>query len=56
MGEVKTLDKLWGELKSDEERLEFLKQGRAVQTGIIAPAVVPSLIDAFERLIHEDGR
>jgi len=40
---------LWGDLKTDDERLEFIRCGRAVSTGIIAPAIVDDLIAAYEK-------
>lgn len=42
-------DLLWGDLKTDDERLEFIRCGRAVSTGIIAPAIVDDLIAVFEK-------
>ena len=41
---------LWGDLANDEERLEFLRLGMAVRTGIIAPAIVDQVYQAFHFL------
>lgn len=38
---------VWGDLVSDEERIAFLESGRAVASGIIAPAIVPEIVAAF---------
>lgn len=44
---------LWCELENDEERVEFLRIGRAYDTGIIAHAIVEDVMLAFEyRLNH----
>lgn len=40
-------NKLWCDLTCDEERIEFLLSGRAVETGIIAPSIVDDVIKAF---------
>jgi len=37
-------DELWSDLSTNRERIEFLKSGRAVSTGIIAPSVVPEIL------------
>ena len=39
--------KLWSDLNNDQERVEFLLSGRAVETGIIAPAIVEDVAAAF---------
>lgn len=39
---------LWCDLLSDEERIEFLESGKAVETGIIAPSVVEDVIRSFK--------
>lgn len=50
-------DKLWSDLTTDDERIEFLRYGRAVQTGIIAPALVGEIADLFEyRLKNESEK
>lgn len=41
-------NKLWCDLKTIEEKIEFLKNGRAVETGIIAPAIVNDIILMLE--------
>ena len=46
--------KLWCDLSNDEERIEFLLSGRAVETGIIAPFVVDDVIRAFKATVAID--
>lgn len=46
--EVDKTKKLWCDLKNDKERVEFLRSGRAWETGIIAKAIVNEVADAFE--------
>jgi hypothetical protein len=41
---------LWGDLKNDRERLEFIRSGRAVDTGILAPAMVEDLVEVYRRI------
>ena len=41
-------NKLWADLKTDEERVEFLRSGRAWETGIISAAIVDDVAAAFE--------
>jgi hypothetical protein len=41
-------DKLWSDLRSDEERIEFLRSGRAHETGIIAPCMVDDIINLLQ--------
>lgn len=41
-------NKLWCDLKTDQERVEFLRSGRAWETGIIAQAMVKEIIEVFE--------
>lgn len=43
-------DLLWCDLVSDAERIAFLESGRAVETGIIAPVMVPEIIEVFRFL------
>lgn len=38
---------LWCDLVDDAERIAFLESGRAVETGIIAPVMVPEIIEVF---------
>lgn len=45
------MKKLWGDLSSDEERVAFLESGEAVETGIIAPAIVEDVTNAFKAKI-----
>ncbi len=40
-------DKIWCDLKGDREKALFLKSGRAVQTGIVAPGLVDELATLF---------
>ncbi|MFO7970172.1 MAG: hypothetical protein R6U40_00310 [Desulfobacterales bacterium] len=40
--------KLWDDLATDAERVDFLRSGRAWKTGIIAESVVEDVADAFE--------
>lgn len=49
-------EKLWADLKNDGERIEFLRSGRAVETGIVAAALVPELIQVFgfRKVLTED--
>lgn len=51
MGEDMTSDfkdKLWCDLKTDQERADFIRSGRALETGIIAQAIVEDVATAFE--------
>jgi len=41
---------LWGDLQSDRERLEFIESGRAVDTGILAQAMVEDLTEVYRRI------
>lgn len=41
---------LWSDLKTDAERIDFLKSGQAIATGVIAPSVVPEIIAVYRRL------
>jgi len=41
---------LWGDLQSDRERLEFIRSGLAVDTGILAPAMVEDLVEVYRRI------
>ena len=48
-------NKLWSDLNTDQERVEFLLSGRADATGIIAPAIVEDVAEAFAyRVKHTD--
>lgn len=40
-------DLLWCDLVSDAERIAFLESGRAVATGLIAPAMVSEIVEVF---------
>ena len=42
-------NKLWCDLKTDSEKVEFLRSGRAFETGIIAKSIVEEVAQAFER-------
>jgi hypothetical protein len=41
---------LWCDLQSDRERLEFIESGRAVDTGILAQAMVEDLTEVYRRI------
>jgi len=41
---------LWGDLKTDRERLEFIESGQAVDTGILAQAMVEDLTEVYRRI------
>jgi len=41
---------LWGDLRTDCERAEFIESGQAVETGILAPAMVEDLVDVYRRI------
>ncbi len=45
-----TQEKLWCDLQTDVERIEFLQSGRACETGIIAPAIVNDIIAQYRKL------
>lgn len=39
---------LWCDLKNDDERIEFLLSGRAYDTGIISPDMIPVVVDLLK--------
>ena len=39
---------LWCDLKTDQQKVEFLKSGRAFETGIIAQVVVDDIVSLYE--------
>ncbi len=41
---------LWGDLQTDRERAEFIESGRAVDTGILAQAMVEDLVKVYRRI------
>jgi hypothetical protein len=41
---------LWGDLQSDRERAEFIQSGLAVDTGILAQAMVEDLAGVYRRI------
>lgn len=43
---------LWCDLTSDEEKLEFLRSGRATETGIIAHAMIDNLVAVYSELLR----
>ena len=45
------MKKLWVDLKTDTEKIEFLRSGRAWESGIIAQAFVEDVASAFEERI-----
>jgi hypothetical protein len=44
--------KLWCDLKTNRERYEFLISGRAVETGIVSPAIVDDIAKVFKYFEH----
>jgi len=55
-------DKLWCDMQTDSERVEFLRSGRAWETGIIAQAIVEEVADVFafrftasQQTVQSDG-
>lgn len=44
----KLSDALWGDLETDEERVDFLISGRGFETGIIAKAIQHEVAMAFQ--------
>lgn len=44
------MNRLWCDLNSNTERAEFIECGRAVETGIIAPAIAKDLAAAYRDL------
>lgn len=45
------MKKLWCDCKTLQEKIDCLISGRAVETGIIAPAIVEDVAKAFEDVI-----
>ena len=43
-------DKLWCDLRSTEEKIEFLRSGRAVDTGIMSASIAKDILRAYERI------
>ncbi len=43
-------NKLWCDLKTNKERVDFLRSGRAWETGILAKAIVEDIAQAFEQI------
>ena len=43
---------LWCDLKTDLERIEFLRSGQAFKTGIIAESITEEVAKAFEFREH----
>lgn len=41
-------EKLWCDLKTDKEKADYLRSGKAWEHGIIAPAIVKEVAEAFE--------
>jgi len=44
-------NKLWSDLETDEQRIEFLESGRAWDTGIIAKVLEPDIISLLKARI-----
>ncbi len=49
-------NKLWCDLVTDQERVEFLRSGRAWETGIIAKSIVEDVARAFERPLNQSQK
>jgi len=47
---------LWCDLKSNTERYEFIKCGRAHHSGVIAKAIESDLLKAYETLANETNK
>lgn len=45
------MNRLWCDLKTNEERIAFLESGEACDTGIIAPVMVGEIITLYKKLI-----
>jgi hypothetical protein len=43
-------EKLWCDLKTPQEKAEYIRSGRAWEKGLIAPAIVDEVAAAFEAL------
>jgi len=41
---------LWCDLQTDRERAEFIRSGLAVDTGILAQAMVEDLVEVYRRI------
>jgi len=48
---MKLSEKLWSDLKTDEERAAWLRLGRGYETGVVAIAIQQELAMAYERLV-----
>lgn len=49
-------DKLWCDLETDQEKAEFLRSGRAYETGIIADSIANEVAEAFEFRANVSGK
>lgn len=49
-------NKLWCDLKTDQERAEFFRSGRAWETGIIAESIANEVAEAFEFRANVSGQ
>ena len=47
-------EKLWADLQTVDEQIEFLESGRARETGIIAAAIVQDVANAFRCMKERD--
>ena len=47
---MKLSEKLWSDLKTDEERASWLRLGRGYETGVVCHAIQQELAMAYERL------
>jgi hypothetical protein len=46
--------RLFADIKTDQEKLDFIKSGRLWETGVIAKALEPELIRVYSELIAAD--
>ncbi len=46
---MKNGKKLWCELKTDLEKAQFIESGRAVETGVIAPAIAEDIARVYRK-------
>lgn len=51
-----TDNRLWCDLETDAERVEFLLSGRACDTGVIAPAMVGEIVTLYRRIQAANDR
>ena len=44
-------NQLWGDCKTDKEKYEFIKSGKAWETGIMAMSICKDIENAYKELI-----